>query len=125
MASGIRAAPARAGLAANATERAVRGVTHPRKLDGIYRADQRGDSLHSRQPATDVARQLTIDGDITPETGKAQLLETRRQVAGLIRFVSLEARIARKDSGRARITEAAMEIGDVIPFSLDRHLNRE
>ena len=68
------------GVAANATERAVRGVTTPQKLDGIYRADQRGDSSHSSQRAASVARQLTIDGDITPESGKAQLLETRRQV---------------------------------------------
>jgi hypothetical protein len=68
------------GVAANATERAVRGVTKPQKLDGIYRADERGDSSHSSQRATGVARQLTIDGDITPESGKAQLLETRRQV---------------------------------------------
>src|SRR5262249_33187543 len=30
------------GVAANATERAVRGVNTPQKLDGIYRADDRG-----------------------------------------------------------------------------------
>jgi hypothetical protein len=68
------------GVAANATERAVRGVTEPQKLDGIYRADRREDSSHLRQRATLVARQLTIDGDVSPEKGKAQLLETRRQV---------------------------------------------
>ena len=68
------------GVAANATDRVVRGVTEPRKLDGIYRADLRRDSTHSRQRATIVARQLTIDGDVTPESGKARLLETRRQV---------------------------------------------
>jgi hypothetical protein len=68
------------GVAANATDRAARGATEPRKLDGIYRADQRGDSIHSRQRATAVARQITIDGDVTPEPGKARLLETRREV---------------------------------------------
>jgi len=68
------------GVAANATERAVRGVTKPQKLDGIYRADQRRDSTHWRQRASAVARDLVIDGDIKPESGKAQMLETRRQV---------------------------------------------
>jgi hypothetical protein len=68
------------GVAANATERAVRGVTEPQKLDGIYRADRREDSSHLSERATVVARQLTIDGDVSPEKGKAQLLETRRQV---------------------------------------------
>jgi type IV secretory pathway VirD2 relaxase len=68
------------GVAANATDRAARGVTEPRKLDGIYRAEERGASTHWRQRATAVARQLTIDGDVTPEAGKARLLETRREV---------------------------------------------
>ncbi len=34
------------GIAANATERAVRGVTKPRKSDGIYRAMRAGRSTH-------------------------------------------------------------------------------
>jgi len=68
------------GMAANATDRAARGVTEPRKLDGIYRAAQRRESAHWRQRAAAVARDLTINGDVTPEPGKAQLLETRRQV---------------------------------------------
>ena len=32
--------------------------------------------------ATHVARDLRINGNVTPESGKAQLLETRRQVVG-------------------------------------------
>jgi type IV secretory pathway VirD2 relaxase len=68
------------GVAANATDRAARGVTEPRKLDGIYRAAQRRESTHWRQRASAVAHDLTINGDVTPEPGKAQLLETRRQV---------------------------------------------
>jgi len=68
------------GVAANATDRAARGVMEPRKLDGIYRADRRRDSSHWRQRATAVARQLTINGNVTPERGKARLLETRREV---------------------------------------------
>jgi hypothetical protein len=68
------------GVAANATDRAARGVTEPRKLDGLYRAAQRRESTHWRQRASAVARDLSINGDVTPEPGKAQLLETRRQV---------------------------------------------
>jgi hypothetical protein len=68
------------GVPANATERAIRGVIKPQKFDGIFRADLRGESSHWRQRATVVARQLTRDGDITPESGKARLLETRREV---------------------------------------------
>jgi hypothetical protein len=49
----------------------------PHKLDRIYRADQRGDSIHSRQRAIAVAR---IDGEVTPDPGKGRLLETRRAV---------------------------------------------
>jgi hypothetical protein len=38
------------GIAANATERAVRGETRSHKLDGIYRATKRGDSTHTPCP---------------------------------------------------------------------------
>ena len=37
------------GVAANATERAARGVIRPQKQDGIYRAGCRRDSTHCRQ----------------------------------------------------------------------------
>jgi Relaxase/Mobilisation nuclease domain len=68
------------GVAANATDRAARGVTEPRKLDGIYRAAQRRESTHWRQRASAVAHDPRMNGSVTPEPGKAQLLETRRQV---------------------------------------------
>jgi len=68
------------GVAANATERAVRGVTKPQKTDGIYRAERRRDSTHWRQRTEAVARAMTPDGEIRPEPGKAHLLETRRRV---------------------------------------------
>lgn len=68
------------GVSANATARAVRGVTEPRKLDGIYRAEQRRDSTHWTRRASGVARDLMANGDITPGFGKAQLLETRNRV---------------------------------------------
>ncbi len=68
------------GVPANATERAVRGVTKPQKKDGIYRAERRGASTHWRQRTAAVARAMTPGGEIRPEPAKAQLLETRLHV---------------------------------------------
>jgi hypothetical protein len=68
------------GVAANATERAVRGVTKPQKTDGIYRAERRRDSTHWRQRIEAVARAMTPGGEIRPEPAKARLLETRNRV---------------------------------------------
>jgi type IV secretory pathway VirD2 relaxase len=67
------------GIEANATERAVRGVTKPRKTDGIHRAALRGDSTHYRQRALTVARELG-QGGVRPEAGKAKLIHTREVV---------------------------------------------
>ena len=67
-------------VAANATERAVRGVTKPQKRDGIYRAERRRDSTHWKQRTEAVARAMTPGGEIRPEPEKAQLLETRLHV---------------------------------------------
>lgn len=67
-------------VAANATERAVRGVTKPQKHDRIYRAERRRDSTHWRQRTAAVAREMTPDGEIEPEPGKTELLETRRRI---------------------------------------------
>jgi hypothetical protein len=68
------------GVAANATQRAIRGVVKPQKTDGIYRAERRRDSTHWRQRTEAVARAMTPGGEIRPEPGKAQLLETRDRV---------------------------------------------
>jgi hypothetical protein len=68
------------GVPANATERAVRGVTKPQQIDGIYRAERRRDSTHWRRRTEAVRRAMTPDGEIRPEPEKAQLLETRRRV---------------------------------------------
>lgn len=67
------------GVAANATERAVRGESGSSKMDGIYRASQRGDSTYVRAQAEAVASDL-LKGDIRVESGKRVLVETRRQV---------------------------------------------
>jgi hypothetical protein len=67
------------GVAANATERAVRGETKPQKTDGIHRAALRGASTHYRRRADLVARELGTGG-VKPEPGKNRLLATRREV---------------------------------------------
>jgi hypothetical protein len=67
------------GVEANATERSVRSNRLPAKLDGIYRAEQRGESHHTRTRDEAVAREL-LKGDLRIEQGKARLLETRTQV---------------------------------------------
>jgi hypothetical protein len=67
------------GVAANATDRGVRGESRSPKLDGIYRAEQRGESRHSRARAEAVAAEL-LKGNLRIEAGKANLLETRRAV---------------------------------------------
>jgi type IV secretion system T-DNA border endonuclease VirD2 len=67
------------GIAANATDRGVRGETRSPKRDGIYRAEQRGESRYTHARAEAVAAEL-LKGNLRVELGKAKLLETRREV---------------------------------------------
>ena len=69
----------REGIAANATERAVRGGSRTRKSDGIYRANLRGEStqINDRQKAVTSAIR---SGTPEPEDGKWILRATRRAV---------------------------------------------
>lgn len=67
------------GIAANATERAVRGQTRSGFKDGIHRASLRGDSRHLRERTQRIAQELR-DGALQPNPGKAKLLDTRREV---------------------------------------------
>lgn len=62
------------GVEANATERAVRGVSKPRKRDGIYRAAAREASTHLRERARTVADELRRGGVVQPEPGLDGLL---------------------------------------------------
>ena len=50
------------GVAANATERAVRGQSKSNVPDGIYRADRRGKSTYVHQRAKEVAVELRAQG---------------------------------------------------------------
>lgn len=67
------------GVAANATERAVRGESRSARKDGIYRAGLRGDSTYMRAQAEAIASEL-LKGGIRVEHGKQMLLETRARV---------------------------------------------
>jgi hypothetical protein len=67
------------GIAANATERAVRGETRKSLHDGIYRAARRSDSRQVRQQVERVLTQLRNEG-LQPESGKAKLVATREAV---------------------------------------------
>ena len=67
------------GIAANATERVVRGETRVHKTDGVYRAMLRGDSSQVRARAEAVAKEL-LTGSISTEPGKSGMTETRRAV---------------------------------------------
>jgi hypothetical protein len=67
------------GIAANATDRGVRGESRSTKRDGIYRAEQRGESRHTQARAQAVAAELS-KGNLRFEAGKAKRLETRRAV---------------------------------------------
>ena len=67
------------GVPANATERAVRGESRSPKLDGIYRADQRGQSWYVRLRVAEVDREILKRG-LRDETGKDKLIETRKAI---------------------------------------------
>jgi type IV secretory pathway VirD2 relaxase len=73
------------GVAANATERAVRGLSRTRKPDGVYRAAQRGTSTYIRDL---VQRAASDDGKGAMEPGKETLLATRNIVVTGWRNVS-------------------------------------
>ena len=85
------------GVAANATERAVRGETRKAKKDGIYRASVRGDSSYVRAQAEAVAAEL-LKGKFRAEPGKRKLAETRKAVeAGWHSVASLLAKEGHDD----------------------------
>lgn len=67
------------GVAANATERAVRGQIKTHQRTAIYRATLRGISTHTRARVEAVARQLRR-GDPLLFTGSARMVSTRASV---------------------------------------------
>ena len=67
------------GVPANATERAVRGENRSLKLDGIYRAAQRGDSWRVRSLVQEVSQEI-FGKRLRNEPGKETLIETRKAI---------------------------------------------
>lgn len=67
------------GIAANATDRAVRGQSRATKSDAIYRAARRGDSSHMRDRIYGVLGELA-NGGINVERSKPTLMRTRQEV---------------------------------------------
>jgi hypothetical protein len=67
------------GVAANATERAVRGESRSAKKDGIYRASLRGESRYMREHTETVAADLAAGRNVSAES-RALLEVTRSDV---------------------------------------------
>jgi hypothetical protein len=67
------------GVAANATERAVRGESRTHKTDRIYRAESRGVSSHTRKRVEVLAAEL-LNGELRSEPGKSKLVQTRKGI---------------------------------------------
>jgi hypothetical protein len=67
------------GVAANATERAVRGEIRKPLRDGIYGAARRSESRHVQQRVERILKQLK-NGGLEGEAGKAKLVATRESV---------------------------------------------
>ena len=98
------------GVAANATERAVRGEARKAKKDGIYRASLRGDSTHIRAQAQAVARELQY-GDLPTTADEAMLIKTRREVDQGWRSVSNRLR----QEGRLELAGEVRRFADSMP----------
>jgi hypothetical protein len=67
------------GVAANATERAVRGQSRSGAPDGIYRADRRHESTVVRAIEKGLVAERA-QGSFKPEPGRATLIRTRQSV---------------------------------------------
>ena len=67
------------GIAANASERAVRGESRTHKTDGIYRAHLRGSSIHVRTRTNAVAEEMSRAG-LRDDPRGVRLRQTREDV---------------------------------------------
>jgi uncharacterized protein YjhX (UPF0386 family) len=75
------------GVAANATERAVRGEHGTTTIDAIYRAARRGKSTYMRRRLSEIAAELS-QGRLRIEPGKSTLESTRKEIERGWRAVS-------------------------------------
>jgi hypothetical protein len=86
------------GVAANATERAVRGLSRTRKTDGIYRAARRGESTHVHERRARVQTEVA-NGYDPAERGGATLRKTREMVVEGWKQVASKLRAAGDHQG--------------------------
>jgi hypothetical protein len=108
------------GVAANATERAVRGNPKSPVRDGIYRANQRGDSSHMRY----LREHAPARGypDFAEALAREKLLRTRGEVVEGWRALSehlSEAGLHSLAAGIGRFTN------EMLPVKTDAELNEE
>jgi hypothetical protein len=104
------------GVAANATERAVRGETRTPMKDGIYRAGLRGDSTYIREQAEAVARDLLHRHSLA-DAHKASLIKTREDVERGWRAVATRL----KQAGKFEVAgEVAQFLSQMSPPRTDR-----
>jgi hypothetical protein len=105
----------------------VRGKAQAPKLDGIYRAEQRGECHRTRARVHAVAGEL-LKGRMQTEAGKATLLETRTEVERGWRAVSdiLVAEGRRELAAQVRRFAAQMPLPrtdrEQIAYSLGKHI---
>jgi hypothetical protein len=103
------------GVAANATERAVRGQIRKSLRDGIYRAAQRRESRHVQRAVQRVVAQLRCGG-LDREPGKAKLVETRETVVR--RWHAIAEKLLM--DGHGRLAEQVWKfIGGMPPVATD------
>jgi hypothetical protein len=111
------------GVAANATERAVRGETKTHRSDGAWRAENRDGSTLIRERERRILREWS-EGRLTFGTGEEKLQKTREDVLEGWRAVSLRLKAdgehelgARVDSFIAHVPPARTERQVVIERS--------
>jgi DNA-binding transcriptional regulator YiaG len=98
------------GVAANATERAVRGETRTHKTTRIYRAAQRNDSTHMRQREAQVLREVTSGARLS-DPGFAEIYRTRQAVVAGWRTLETGLR----ESGDYELANDAQAFVDRMP----------
>jgi len=103
------------GVAANATERAVRGGGRSARKDGIYRASLRGDSTYVRTQAEAVTDELLIGAKLVG-AGRRKIVDTRRRVEAGWREVG---EILFRDGQSDLANQVRRFVGAMLPPRLD------
>ena len=109
------------GVAANATERAVRGESRTQKLDGIYRAMRRGESTHFEKRTRAIAGAM-LTSDLRAEPGRDKLLKTRRRIEQGWKSVS---ELLDRDGEQALASRVRHFVGQMRPARTERELVAE